>query len=153
MSADRVEAGSGHAREPHDDRGLQRLGIRAQNPGAFTARPSWTPKACALPLRYTPTVSVRDWGTQHASIATLQEPTVLQSHDVDSALADPQLADGHAARTLDPGCRSHDAHLPDTESGQAHHHAQPESDGVDPELANWVRPSLQAQIGERLGNR
>ncbi len=46
-----------HAREPHNNRGLRRSGRRAWDPGAFAARARKAPKACALPLRYTPTSS------------------------------------------------------------------------------------------------
>jgi NAD(P)H-hydrate epimerase len=37
------------------------------------------------------------------------------------------------------------------ETGQAHHQAYIESDGVDPEWAVWYAPYLQAHLGDRLG--
>lgn len=39
------------------------------------------------------------------------------------------------------------------ETGQAHHEAYRESDGVDPEWAGWYAPYLQAKLGHRLGRR
>lgn len=40
-----------------------------------------------------------------------------------------------------------------TETGQAHHQAYLESDGVDPEWSSWYGPYLQTKIGDRLGRR
>ena len=39
------------------------------------------------------------------------------------------------------------------ETGQAHHHAYSEADGVDPEWASWYAPLLQARIGDGLGRK
>jgi len=38
-----------------------------------------------------------------------------------------------------------------TETGQAHHRAYLDTDGVDPEWASWYSPYLQTRLGERLG--
>ena len=37
------------------------------------------------------------------------------------------------------------------ETGQAHHRAYQESDGVDPEWASWYGPYLHTRIGDGLG--
>ena len=57
---------------------FRRSGDRAWNPGAFAARASMAPKACAQPLRYTPTRIVRGWGTQRAAWAVAEDLTALE---------------------------------------------------------------------------
>lgn len=39
------------------------------------------------------------------------------------------------------------------QTGEAHHEAYRETDGVDPEWAIWYAGYIQAHIGDRLGGR
>jgi len=39
------------------------------------------------------------------------------------------------------------------ETGNAHHEAYSDSNGVDPEWASWYAPYLQSRLGGRLGRK
>ena len=101
-----------HTPEPHNNRGLHRSARHAQDRPACAAKASTAPKACALPLRYTPTVVVLDLTTELTAVDSAREPTPLRSvcrcaAGASDGLADaaaPPMASGPGRRRDRRGC-------------------------------------------------